>query len=112
MINDALVIIQQRVRDARATLESPDQPQLATVDAMLLLRSAEQAAGDMPSELVVDAERFQAVLDVRNELGCCLLAAERLGEAGVESRVVVGILQRGATTVEEILGRLSVAARR
>ena len=112
MIDEVLVTIAHKVRDARAALESEDEPRLATMDAMLLLRGAERAAADAPDDLVVDPDRFRAVLEVRNELGCCLLAVERLEEAGVDARVVVAILQRGSATVEAILGRLSVAAER
>jgi hypothetical protein len=93
--------IQDRLRRARVVLHAADPAAGA-----ILLREAKLAAG-MPADEVAETSTFQAVLDVRNELGCCLLAAERLEEAGVERRVVVDILDRGAAAAEGILGRLA-----
>jgi len=74
------------------------------IDAgVVLLRAAERVAGRGTGETGGDVVTFRTLLDVRNELGGCLLAAERLEEAGVASRVVAGVLQRGAATAERIL---------
>jgi hypothetical protein len=109
MTAEVLLEIQRQVRDARAVLTDGD-PAQAKIEGVLLLRQAEDAAGDLPSDLAVDSVTFRAVLDVRNELGGCLLAAERMEEAGVESRVVAGILGRGAATAEVIIGRVAAGS--
>ena len=99
---EVLLTIQRQVRDARALIRL--DPRLG----LSLLRLAESTAGCVPSDLVEDHATFRAVLDLRNELGCCVLAAERLEEAGVERHVVVEILQRGAESAETIIGKLTV----
>ena len=108
MTGEVVESIQAHIRLARAVL-GDDADYIAGTS---LLREAELAAGEVPVDLVADALTFQAVLDLRNELGCCLLAAEQLQEAGVEHRVVVDILQRGAATAEGILGRLVMTLER
>jgi hypothetical protein len=99
---DLIESIQEQVRHARVMRGESE-----VAAGRSLLRQAEATASGVPSESVREARAFQAVLDLRNELGCCLLAAERLEEAGVERRVVVGILERGAASAEGILGRLA-----
>jgi hypothetical protein len=79
------------------------------IAATRLLRSAEQTAGGVPSE-TLPRDAFRAVLDLRNELGSALIAAEQLEGAGVSDRVVVTILQRGADSAEGILIRLTDSA--
>jgi len=106
MTADVLQTIHDQVREARTMIAvDPDV-------GLKLLRMAESTAGSLPSALVGDDATFRAVLDVRNELGCCVLAAERLEEAGVDTHVVVEILERGAATADRILDRLTIALQR
>jgi hypothetical protein len=100
MTERVLWAIQAQVREARSVLASHDAHAGAR-----LLREAEATAGLVSSDLVPGSV-FQAVVEVRNELGCYLLAAEQMEQAGVERGAVVGVLLRGAETAGGILDRL------
>lgn len=103
MTEQLLSAIQAHVKEARTLLASED-----TGAGARLLREAEVTAGRVPSDLM-PGTMFQAVLDLRNELGCYLLAAEQMEEAGVERDAVAGVLLRGAETAGGILDRLAGA---
>jgi hypothetical protein len=95
--------IQSQVLQARTLLDVDD-----ALTGLRLLRQAEAAAGLLGSD-IVPGPVFQALVDLRNELGCYLLAAEQMEAAGVERGAVVGVLRRGADTAAGILNRMAGA---
>ncbi len=103
MSDDLLAAITRHVREANLVLR--DDGPIAIVEGALLLRQAEDGAGALPGEDIGD-DTFRVVMELRDALGGALLAVAQLEGAGVESRVVIGVLRRGAALAEEILTRL------
>lgn len=103
MTEALFLTIQHRVEEARAALALADAG-----SGTRLLRQAETVAGTA-SAGYLDAPVLQGLLDLRNELGCYLLAAEQLERAGVGPDAVIGVLRRGAVTADGILARLTTA---
>jgi hypothetical protein len=100
MIEELLTLL-YIVHDARLELVGAE-PEAAARCASLL-RLAEEFASDLPSQVVDDAGALQSVTDVRTEIGTCLIAADRLTDAGVASTVVADVLRRGTGLAERAL---------
>jgi hypothetical protein len=89
------------VRAARAELHEGDVE--ASIRCAKLLRIAEEYAEDLPRQVVESADTLQAVTAVRTELGTCLIASDRLIDAGVAPDVVASVLRRGTMLAERAL---------
>jgi hypothetical protein len=101
VIVDEMLLLLQMVRSARAELL--DGQEDGTTRCAGLLRLAEEYASDLPRRVVEDPDALQAVTDVRTELGTCLIAADRLTDAGVADAVVADVLGRGTLLAERAL---------
>jgi len=114
MTGDDLLPLLEMVREARAELDGGDDD--AASRCAKLLRLAEEYAGELPRHVVDSADALQAVTALRTELGTCLIASDRLLDAGVAPDVVSSVLRRGTALAERALvslvfGPEAVAAR-
>jgi len=109
MTPGVLASLERHIEQARVALGGDDHETAATV-ALALMRNADAMAASMPHAPGTDSRTARAIIDLRNELGCRVLAAQQLGEAGVPASVVVGVLRRGTETASGILRTLDRAA--
>lgn len=101
MTGDEMLALLDVVRAARAELQEGDAE--ASIRCAKLLRIAEEYAEDLPRQVVDSPDTLQAVTAVRTELGTCLIASDRLMDAGVAVDVVASVLRRGTMLAERAL---------
>jgi len=89
------------VRAARAELHEDDAD--SAIRCAKLLRLAEEFAQDLPREVIESADTLQAITAVRTELGTCLIASDRMMDAGVAADLVASVLRRGTMLAERAL---------
>jgi hypothetical protein len=97
-----LDLVDEHLREARAALGRPGSPVAVLEGRRLLLRVDELLASGV-GDPVTDNETRRAMVVLRNELGSYLLAGSTLDEVGASPGAVIGLLQRGAETVDAML---------
>jgi hypothetical protein len=101
VITEDMVPLLEMVRAARTELV--DDTGDSADRCARLLRVAEAYASDLPRRVVDDAGALRTVTAVRTELGTCLIAVDRLTDAGVADTIVTDVLRRGTTLAERVL---------
>jgi hypothetical protein len=101
MTTDEMLPLLDVVRAARAELHEDDAE--SAIRCAKLLRLAEEYAEDLPREVIDSADTLQAITAVRTELGTCLIASDRMMDAGVAADLVASVLRRGTMLAERAL---------
>src|SRR5579864_6161955 len=113
MTSDAraiLTAVDEHLAQARQALAGagPASPGSVTEGQRLLERADDLLARAL-GDPVADPETRHAVAVLRDELGSYLLAGSTLAEEGASQGAVLGMLKRGAQTVDALLDGLTAS---
>ncbi len=101
-----LTLVDEHLAQARAALGRRGS-EVAALEGRQLLQRVDELLASGAGDPVADIDTRRAMVVLRNELGSYLLAGSTLVEEGASAGAVIGLLQRGAETVDAMLDEIT-----